>query len=302
MKPKKENICAIIVTYFPDAQFATRLERIHSQVGKTIIIDNTGEAAAPDRLPKSLPDIELIRNKENLGIGAALNQGMNRAVELGYSWAITFDQDSWVKPELVETLLHIYDEQPLTARVGILGCDIEDENVPSSRDPQRARSLFYETRIAITSGSLMPLAVYTSAGGFREDFFIDFVDFEYCLRLRKLGYKVIRSTAPLMVHALGSPSTVPLVVAGEKLSLVLTNRSPLRRYYMTRNAILVAKEYGMSEPRWVFKTLASILGFALLKIPFEKSNRWKKFRATVSGAIDGLRSKTGEARVASLKE
>src|ERR1700690_808182 len=102
VEPARENICAIVVTYFPDAHFGERLDKIKQQVAHTVIVDNTGEAN-PSVLLQTLDctDAEIIRNKENFGIGEALNQGMARAIQLGFPWTITFDQDSWVRPGLI---------------------------------------------------------------------------------------------------------------------------------------------------------------------------------------------------------
>jgi rhamnosyltransferase len=302
--PTKENICAIIVTYFPDAQFEERLNRIHAQVGRTLIVDNTG-AEVPSAALQTVDTagIEIIRNKENVGIGEALNQGWARAIELGYAWTITFDQDSWVRPELVDVLAGIYQQQPKPELVGIIGCNIEDENTHVSPNKYRDDGLmFSEIGVVITSGSLMSTTIFTLAGPFRSDFFIDFVDIEYCLRLRKLGYKVLTSKAPLMVHALGAATPFNFESRFGTLALVLTNRSPLRRYYMTRNAILVAKIYFSFAPGWGIRNLASVFGFALLKIPLEKNARIRKIGATIYGTFDALRSKTGKARAGWLAE
>ncbi len=304
VRPSRENICAIVVTFFPDALFPERLDRIRQQVGKVVIVDNTPDTqrSAPSQHLKG-SDIELIQNRENLGIAQALNQGMSRAIQLGNKWVITFDQDSWVHTDLITTLIAICEQQPQPELVGIIGCNFEDENTHLSPMKHKIDGPpFSEVETVITSGSLMSAAVFSKAGPFRSDFFIDFVDHEYCLRLRKLGYKVIVASNPLMIHALGA-STMLGVTRGEgKFTLVLTNRSPLRRYYITRNGLIVAKAYFSVAPVWALRTVAGILGFALIKIPFEKTARWTKFRATVYGALDGLRARTGEARNSWLEE
>jgi rhamnosyltransferase len=301
--PKAEKICAIIVTFFPDAHFSERLDRIRRQVAKTIIIDNTGEALqiASSQLV-AVAGVEIIKNKKNEGIGAALNQGISRAMELGYEWTLTFDQDSWVNLDLVKILISIYEHQPRPELVGIVGCNFEDENthVPSTKWAADG-PIFREIETVITSGSLLSVSTFSKAGPFRSDFFIDFVDHEYCLRLLALGYKVISSSAPLMLHAFGAGSLVSPDGARGKLSIVLTNRSPLRRYYMTRNGLLVAKKYFRVAPKWVLGSLASLLIFAVLKITWERSARRKKFFATLYGALDALRSRTGQARVTWLE-
>src|SRR5277367_2627956 len=105
--PSPESVCAIVVTYFPDTKLGERLARIRDQTARIIIIDNTGDSNALS-LAINDTDTEIISNGENVGIGAALNQGMSRAMQLGYQWAITFDQDSWTHPNLVATLAGIY--------------------------------------------------------------------------------------------------------------------------------------------------------------------------------------------------
>jgi rhamnosyltransferase len=298
------NICAIIVTYHPDTHFRQRLDRIHAQVGKTIIVDNTADAEPRTLSPTmNCANAEVIRNRENLGIGAALNQGMERAIQLGYKWAITFDQDTWVHPDLLEVLTNIHERQPRPELVGILGCNFEDENIHKTLMEFKIDGpIFSEIESVITSGSLISTTIYSKVGPFRADFFIDFVDHEYCLRLRKLGYKVLIAAQPLMLHALGSSTILTVGKRTGKFSLVLTNRSPLRRYYATRNALLVAKEYFTFAPKWVLRSLASVLGFAVLKIPLENSFRWKKLVATLAGAFDAVRSKHGKGPVGWLEK
>jgi rhamnosyltransferase len=296
-RPSAETICAIVVTYFPDAQFVERLNRIRGQVGLTVVVDNTGDTNVENLLGHlDGPRPEVIRNGENLGIGAALNQGLTRAKELGFKWAITFDQDSWVYPDLVAKLIAIYEKQPAPERVGMMGCNFEDVNTHETalgkREPETD---FRETETVITSGCLISTAIFSLAGPFRSDFFIDYVDYEYCLRLRQLGYRIIISTEPLMLHALGAASPLSLDTGYRRVAMVLTDRSPLRRYYMTRNATYVVKRYFRTAPLWALRTLASVVVFAPLKIPFEKTERTRKMRATLRGFLDGIRSRTGKA-------
>jgi rhamnosyltransferase len=302
--PSADAICAIVVTYFPDAQFVERLNRIRVQVGLTVVVDNTGDADTENLIGQlDGPHREVIRNDQNLGIGAALNQGLTRAKDLGFKWAITFDQDSWVYPELVAKLIAIYEKQADPDRVGMIGCNFEDINTHEiTLGNQKLETDFRETETVITSGCLISTALFSLAGPFRSDFFIDYVDYEYCLRLRQLGYRIIISTEPLMLHALGAASPFGFNLGYGRVAIVLTDRSPLRRYYMTRNAIHVVKQYFRTAPRWALKTLASVVVFAPLKIPFEVTDRTRKMRATLHGFLDGIRSRTGKASAPWLQE
>ena len=87
-----------------------------------------------------------------------------------------------------------------------------------------------------------------------------------------------------------------------KITFRRSNRSALRRYYMTRNALLVARYYFSVAPRWILGSLTGVLVFAVLKIPMERQSKWKKFRATLYGIYDALRGKTGEPQTDWLAE
>lgn len=283
------------MTYFPDTEFIERLNRIRSQVSRVIVIDNTdeGRSTAPLLDIQESADLEIIRNNDNLGVGAALNQGLTRAKELLYPWVIMFDQDTWVTPDLVNTLSEIYKLQSDPELVAIIGCSFEDKNLGlSAHENSVDGPLFMETQTVITSGSLISTDIFALAGPFRSDFFIDFVDHEYCLRLRRLGYKIVVSAKPLMIHALGHATKFRFATGIGVFSIVLTNRSPLRRYFMTRNGLLVARNYFTAAPKWVIRSSLSLLLFAILKIPFEGTDRWNKFRATLYGVLDAIRSRT----------
>jgi rhamnosyltransferase len=66
----------------------------------------------------------------------------------------------------------------------------------------------------------------------RSDFFIDFVDHEYNLRLRRLGYQVAVVRKSLLYHRLGRPALVKRGLAPPRLR----NYQPdWRYYYMSRN-------------------------------------------------------------------
>src|SRR5688500_10357031 len=87
--------CAVVVTYFPDADVLRRARAIASQVGTMVVVDNGSGPAHDDTLHSltSIPNLTLLRNDTNLGLAGALNQGLRWAQEHGYVWGLMFDQD-----------------------------------------------------------------------------------------------------------------------------------------------------------------------------------------------------------------
>ncbi len=291
-EPSAEKIAAVVVTYHPDKSFPERLARTACQVHKIIIVDNcsNGYAVAMLRRTGSSTSVELIENNKNLGIAAALNQGVQRAVAQGYSWVLTLDQDSKPEPEMVRELISTYMHSPARKVAVVAPIPVDEASGRAELTGLCNGEKSVEIKIALTSGSLMPTSTFALVGPFREDFFIDYVDAEYCLRLRKAGYSVILSCDARLLHNLGSPTLRRFMW---KPSVVTSNHSPQRRYYITRNRLLLVKEYALREPSWTANELRELAKDAAKVLLFEKDRR-EKTRFLLRGAIDALLNRTGE--------
>src|SRR5262249_43948355 len=147
---------------------------------------------------------------------------------------------------------------------------------------------YWEMKAVITSGSLISLATFQSVGGFRDDFFIDYVDFEYCLRVRAHGYRVIRTVEPLMKHAIGNPVEHNICWR----TTYTSNYPPLRQYFLIRNTLILTRDYILREPAWVLGTLWKRTKSLLLVILLEKDLA-SKMRFCALGFLDGIRNRTG---------
>ena len=136
---------------------------------------------------------------------------------------------------MLTTFIEIYENIDNKDHVGIIGANFLDGlgriTVKSSR---YQNPLYSEVYSVITSGSLMPIAVYNEVGAFRDDYFIDFVDIEYCFRVLSNGYYVYISRDPLITHKIGDGTTHSMLkIANTGTS----DHSATRRYYMARNLV-----------------------------------------------------------------
>ncbi|MDD5298394.1 MAG: glycosyltransferase family 2 protein [Rhodocyclaceae bacterium] len=280
---------AVIVAYHPDDGLAQRISAILPQFQAVLIVDNTPEAYRDPRL-MSLAEanpagVELMANPENLGVAAALNQGLAWAHHRGFLWLVTLDQDSHIYPNLVETLTGIalsLDKQPMV--VGGNYLDPRNGRLAANREGV----VPYEVRkTVITSGSLVSVEAAIAIGGFREDYFIDQLDHEFCLRARRHGYQVLISRKPVMDHSVGEEGGVRLPFLG-----TLPNHSPLRKYYITRNSLVTILEYWREEPDWCARRLIRLLlGFLLMGVL--EQNRLDKIRAFLAGVRDAMDRQMG---------
>lgn len=291
-EPIPGKICAIVVTYHPDEGFPERIKCIVEQVDKVVIVDNHSSESCLEMIKKTSIQFgaHLILNEENLGIATALNQGIGCARELGYLWGLTLDQDTIPHPTMVQSLTSAYRECPFRDKVGVIGSNFQEGNTGKVLyDMRHEKKPWREVKIVITSGSLISIPIFESAGPFRDDFFIDLVDIEYCLRLRDRGYKVIVSTQPGMIHFHGNYKARKFLWR----TVAINGYSPLRIYYWTRNALLLVRKYLWKDVWWVLPRLRGLATLFLKIILFEE-HKLLKVRYMCLGLYHALLMKRGK--------
>jgi rhamnosyltransferase len=286
-------VCAILVTYHPDAGLAARLSRIAPQVGALVIVDNGSTDAAVSMLHDIAADsqVHLMLNGRNLGVARALNLGVERARSLGYSLALLLDQDTSVEADMVRTLLGIYGSFAGRDRLAVIGSNYRDINRPSPEPNSldHGDAAWDEAESVITSGTLLPLAAHADIGPFREEFFIDFVDTDYCFRAAAKGYRVIKSKKHLMSHAIGALHESRFLW----FRRWTYNHSPDRRYYIARNNTVLIREYARhGRMRWMLKSLNRCFRLSKRVVLYEKA-RTRKIAAIAEGWRDGVTGKMG---------
>jgi rhamnosyltransferase len=286
-QPEGETVCAIVITHHPDSAFPERIATLHPQVGRVVVIDNASnpEAMAMLRRLAQQQRIALIENATNRGVATGLNQGVEYAKAHGFPWFITFDQDSSTRPQLIESMCLVcaaVGEAGLD-RLGVLGANHIDGHTGKLFVTRRETAGGYiERKTVITAGSLMSVPAYDSIGPFRDDFFIDGIDHEYCLRARSKGYRVLLALAPHLVHSIGH-RRVERVLPG--LRIVTLNHAPFRWYTIVRNRLIIASEYAGREPSWTASDAFNLVVRCAKTLTFEQE-RLDKARCMALGLAD----------------
>jgi rhamnosyltransferase len=287
---EKKSVCAVVVTYRPDAAVLDNLAAIRPQVQGLVVVDNGSSEEKLNRLRLAAPDMgfTLIENGDNLGIATGLNIGVKWAQSEGYTWVALFDQDSTAPPSFIDTMRRAYDTNRRGDRAALLVPRYIDSRLGHPLPANYAAN--GSLQVAMTSGSLMPVAIFSQEGWFEESFFIDGVDYEYCLRLRSRGYSVEECTEAVLLHAPADFTECRL--NGSRLFLT-SNYSAERRYYRDRNKIWMMRKYCTRYPAFFLSTLASSLKDCLKILLAENDKRRKVFHMAL-GVRDGLLGRMGK--------
>ena len=288
----RDRICAVIVSYNSSPSLRENVAQLRPQVDSLLIVDNGSRSECLAMLEEIRADhaCQIIHNKSNLGVAGALNIGVDFAIQNGFDWIVTFDQDSRVPDSFIASLLQTYRDDPSQDKVAMVLPSYFD---PSSQlDLSRIRCTYVARNGAIlagwTSGAITKTKVFQSCGGFRDDLFIDRVDTEFCLRINRRGWRIIQSERAVLLHTLGHISSRELFGR----TLYATNHSAGRRYYIARNRLLVWWSYLPVYPAFVAEDL---LGFAkeMAIVLLMEREKAKKLRATFLGILDALVGRFG---------
>jgi rhamnosyltransferase len=270
------------VSYYPDELFEARLERLNDQFAAVFWVDNTpGAAVANEHRGKQWAHY-LSRNI-NTGLASALNMGCEAALGAGFEWVVTFDQDSDVAADFLLQQIGFWGKSD--SPTFMLGCNYADgSNLESPRFTEGDHVTACPT--VITSGCLMCLPVWDELGRFRDDYFIDGVDHEICLRGRSRDLVVARHGRVLMKHRIGERS------ANYRIFPYL--HAPVRKYYSMRNGIRNIAQYATNEPAWAARKCATLAWELVIALLFEPDRR-RKSSAMFRGIRDGVKGKMGIA-------
>ncbi len=282
MRNKPKDTAAIVVTYRPAISTIRNIRALASQVNAIFVIDNTpgsGFRRVLGRIAK-FPQVRIVRLGVNTGVGAALNIGMQLARGEGFDFAFTFDQDSFLTHGAARKLRQLARIE----NVAIAAPAIRDTFTHS---PILRRSdVFFpqDKEIVITSGNLVNIKAWESIRGFDWQLFLDAVDFDFCLRLAKRGWLILRSDNAYVLHRLGRLRKIEFL---NLISKHVRTYPPFRRYFQARNAVTMLKRHSGFARIWSLEYLIRtiMLWLKITLVEPECATAWKQ------GLLAGLRKR-----------
>lgn len=281
---KRDSLLGCVILYGADESVSRNIEHLIPHVDFLMLIDNTEPSLSFLGLLEARysEKIIVVANNENFGVARALNQAAAYGCANHYAWLLTMDQDS-VFAEGALTLMKSFCEHA-DEKTGIVA---PFHRTPKSADPN-IKEDYTNLRITMTSGNLLNLNAYEGCGPFEEKLFIDSVDHEYCLRLRKKGYRVVRVNKAILFHALGDIVYYKFLFFRFKT----TNHSATRRYYIARNRLYVMMRYASFDFKFFRRELGQYIK-DFLRVIFLERQKVEKLMAIGHGTFDFLRGRFG---------
>jgi len=281
------TLSAIVVLYNPQEDIFENICSYGDLVDYLIVVDNSDTVNGNLKLKlqnEFQSKLFYIENNENLGIATALNIGTNKAINLGSDWGLTMDQDS--RFDNFSTYLNCFNKLENKEKIAVVSPNqVENQENTNLED----KCVFINKNVVMTSGNIANLKVFQELNGFEEKLFIDEVDHDYCLKAKLKGYEILKFENIFLIHTLGD---INAKISTRKIK---RQHNYIRRYYITRNSLFMAKKYSKHFTDYSYKIiLYQKIYRAIWKIITRENNKFKKLKSVFYGIEDFLTENYGK--------
>lgn len=223
------------------------------------VVDNASTDDSVGTIEKRYENINVIKNRENLGFAEGNNVGIKRAFKNDSDYIVLLNNDTIVGKDLINGLVETFNENPdagiispkiyfapkfefhkdkykksdLGKVIWYAGGKFDWDNVLGSHrgvdevDEGQYDQLI-ETDFATGCCMAVKSEVFKKVGLFDKEHFLYLEDVDLCERAKRKGWKILYSPSPHLWHKVAQSSGIG---------------SELNDYYITRNRLLFASRY-----------------------------------------------------------
>lgn len=114
MEQRTDSVLVIVVTYNAMRWARKCFDSVLASNVKCdlFIVDNCSTDGTQEFIRQNYPSAIFTQSKENLGFGRANNLGLKYALDNGYDYCYLLNQDAWIFPDTIGTLIEVNRKHP----------------------------------------------------------------------------------------------------------------------------------------------------------------------------------------------
>ncbi|MFC2036379.1 glycosyltransferase family 2 protein [Chloroflexota bacterium] len=213
---------------------------------QVVVVDNASTDGTPQRVAEQYPSVLLIRNMENQGYAGGCNSGIQFAVqELDAAYICILNNDTIIRDRCF--LDRLVESAQQDRSVGVVAPLVRDYPPPHAIQYAGVRVNLYTGRARLItrveeepiwtdsvhgSAFLIKREVIDKVGCFDEEFYLYWEEIDYCVRVRRAGYRVLVDRGVEICHKSGG---------------TIGGRSELYTYYFFRNRLLLMQKHAKAR-------------------------------------------------------
>ena len=280
--PTPPSVAAIVLNYNGKEITLEAIESLSQMTYENfsiLHIDNGSTDGSFEAVAERFPDVINLRVEENRGAARGLNYGMKAGCDRGFDYLMIMNNDIGVEASMLTEMMSVatsdptigavqpkmyyyWDRERLWSAGGILRFWIAPTRERGMGEIERGQyerteEVDYVNGVAL----LTPRAVFEQVGYFDPTFNLAGEDADWCMRMKRLGYKAVYAHRGVLYHMVSH-------TAGSYV--------PRRTYWTGRSLSLFVRRYAR---------LGQWLGFFLLTIPALKLAWLRELTRGNAGAV-----------------
>lgn len=202
-----KNVFIIIVSYNGEKWLQKNLESLQQSnyPAKVLVVDNFSTDNSVS-IVESFSEVQFIALNENLGFGKANNLGVKEAINQQADYVFLLNQDTWVFPDTIETLVSVAESNKQYGIVSPIhfssNANVLDENFKTywGRKSNEISETIDEVPFVNAAAWLIPKRVVETVGCFEPIFQHYGEDRNYVNRVKFHRYKIVIAKESKICH------------------------------------------------------------------------------------------------------
>ncbi len=254
-----------------------------------LVVDNASEDGSPQAIAEAFPEIEQIRNAQNVRFAGGTNTGIRQALNSGTDLVLILNNDTTIAPDALNILV-----EHLSPRTGILAPLIyyfddpqriwsaggktshwnleKIDSFQNKPDPGEWPAILQQDFVT-GCAMLLPRSTLESVGLFDEKFAMYYEDSDLCRRVRQAGMEIAVVPQAKVWHKVAASSG--------------GSDSPLERYWMARSSIRFFRKHARGIQPVVILFWRSASAFRT-SLRLTAGGKWSALKAYWRGLWHGL--------------
>jgi GT2 family glycosyltransferase len=293
-------VCTIILNfnnYTDTIETITSVLSLEYDANSILLVENSSDESIIRKIRTQFPDLAMIENKKNLGYAGGNNVGFQKAMESGADYIFLLNNDVKVEKDVLKKCISAMEKSPGCAACQPVIVTFENEERIWSAGTQ----LYWGyPRLFLKGAKLQKDGIKTSPFGlvgcailfrssaleliglFDESLFLLHEETDWCIRAKQMNFTLLIISNAIVYH---------------KISTTIGTFSKVYLYYIGRNWLLVGKK-NFSFFRYSYILVTEFfIRFPYYLYQVAKKGQIKMIKYYLKGVFDGIRGKSGEAKI-----
>lgn len=261
-----------------------------------VVVDNGSTDNSVAQIASQFPEIELLETNINLGYAEGNNVGIRHALQKDAKYLFVLNNDVRVAPDTLNQLVSVAEQFPKVTLLGPKVYHLDSSNQIQSaggkldylwRSKQRGLDnidygqfdVIEDVDYVIGAAVLVRANHLKKVGLLDSDFFLYREDIDWCLRVRRAGYRVLY---------------VPGAKIWHRSHHVRERELPRVTYYMARNSLMLLRKHQVGGLRFTILMLRHLLTVISWTIRPKWRHKRQERDALLKGVLDFLHGRVGQ--------